>query len=282
MVLIGPSASGLEYLQISAIAGNTISVTRGFGSTTPNSFAAGQSIEVLSDSALEGADVSGDISKPRLRKTNYMEIFKKDIIISGSMLAVTQLGGIADELLHQQEMRTREILRDLEKASIRGILSGNTLGSASAYRTMKGMRSFMATNAKSIGTLTESWLGNLLQDIWDKGAGDIDILASGVTDKRIIDSWNNTRVNVAANDDRFRNLISYYESAFGVQAVMLNRWVPAAETLAVASRRVKLVPLKTRSAHYEAVSKTGDSVKGMVIGEYALEFKNEDGMGRKY
>lgn len=75
MVLVGPSASGSEYMQISAIAGNTISVTRAFGGTTANSFAAGSSISVLGDAALEGADVDQSSATDRSRKSNYMQIF---------------------------------------------------------------------------------------------------------------------------------------------------------------------------------------------------------------
>ena len=71
MILMGPSASGSEYMVISAISGNTITVQRGFGGTTPNSFAAGQSINMISDAALEGDDVTQDSSTVRVRKTNY-------------------------------------------------------------------------------------------------------------------------------------------------------------------------------------------------------------------
>lgn len=70
-VLIGPSASGSEYMNITAIAGNTITVARAFGGTTANSFAAGQSISVIGDAALEGADVDQSSATDRARKTNY-------------------------------------------------------------------------------------------------------------------------------------------------------------------------------------------------------------------
>lgn len=68
MVLIGPSASGSEYVQITAITGNTITISRAFGGTSANSAIAGATYYMVSDAALEGADVTGDISKPRVRK----------------------------------------------------------------------------------------------------------------------------------------------------------------------------------------------------------------------
>ena len=71
MVLIGPTASGSEYMNITVIAGNSITVARAFGGTTANSFAAGQSISVIGDAALEGADVDQSSATDRVRKTNY-------------------------------------------------------------------------------------------------------------------------------------------------------------------------------------------------------------------
>lgn len=76
MVLRGPSASGNEYMIISAISGNTITVQRAFGGTTANSFQAGSSIDMISDAALEGDDVTTDSSGVRSRKQNFCQIFK--------------------------------------------------------------------------------------------------------------------------------------------------------------------------------------------------------------
>jgi hypothetical protein len=36
------------------------------------------------------------------------------------------------------------------------------------------------------------------------------------------------------------------------------------------------MPLQGRSFHYKPLAVTGDSISGQVIGEYTLEFKNEN------
>ena len=74
MILRGPSASGSEYMTIASIAGTTITVTRAFGGTTANSFASGQSMDMISDAALEGDDVTVDTSGVRSRKQNFQPI----------------------------------------------------------------------------------------------------------------------------------------------------------------------------------------------------------------
>lgn len=281
MILRGPAASGNEFLVISAISGNTITVNRAFGGTLANSFAAGQSIDVIADAALEGDDVTTDTSGVRSRKQNFVQLFKKDVIVSGTQEAVTLLGGVNDEFTYQQQQRIREALRDLEKATILGILSGNTLGSATARRTLKGLRSFIATNAQSVGpTLTESWLGNTIKAAWDQGGTDVDVILAGVNYKRIVDSFNASRKLIANEDSRYSQLVSEYESTFGVMRVVLSRWMPANEALILSSQRIKVLPLQGRSFQFKDVASQGDSKKGMVIGEYTLEVRNEEGMAR--
>jgi hypothetical protein len=52
--------------------------------------------------------------------------------------------------------------------------------------------------------------------------------------------------------------------------------------MVLASPRVKVVPLRGRSFQFERVAKTGDSEKGMVLGEYTTEVKNEEGLAKAF
>lgn len=193
---------------------------------------------------------------------------KKDVIVSGTAEAVTLLGGIQDEFTYQQQQRIREILRDLEKAVVLGILSNNSIGSATARRTLKGVRSYIATNAQSVGpTLTESWLGNSIKAAWDNGGTDVDVILAGVNYKRLIDQYNASRKLIGNEDAKFSNLVTEYESTFGVMKVVLSRWMPSSELLILSSQRVKVLPLQGRSFQFKEVASTGDSRKGMVLGE---------------
>lgn len=252
-----------EYVQITSIAGNTIHVSRGFGSTVATSADVGTSLTLVADAALEGDDVINDTSAPRVRQMNYCQIFKKDVIVSGTRQATTNLGGIGDEFGYQRANRLREMLRDLDKAAILGILSGNTIGTASGTRTTKGLRSFINTNAQSIGpTLTDSWLGNTIKLAWDNGGVDASLIVAGASYKRLIDNLNGSRVRTVNADNRFRNVVQEYEGTFGVQRVMLHRWMPASQLLVLAPGRIKVVPLRGRTFQFQEASRTGDSQKG--------------------
>lgn len=271
-----------EYMQITAVAANTITVSRGFGSTTAATITAGDEIFVISDVALEGADVTGDISRPRTRPFNYTQIFKKDVIVSGTEQAVRNLGNVDSEMDYQIEQRTKESIRDLEKAVIQGKLSGNTLGSSSAYRTFKGIWDHLATNNTSMATITQSGLDDVIKLAWDQGATDLDLIVCDVNWKRIIDNWNDTRIEVMQRDETYRRRISFFEGTFGSHQVILSRWMPSNSLMVLSSQRVNVVPLIGRSYSYVPVSRTGDAEKGMIIGEYTVEVKNEEGMAKAH
>lgn len=269
-----------EYMRISAVSGNTITLERGFGGTSANSAASASTLNILGDAALEGDDVNRDIGKGRVRKLNYIQLFKKDIIVSGTRQSVSNLGGIGDEFTYQRTKRLREVLRDLEKTVLMSVLSANTIGSDTVVRTMKGLRSSLSTNISSISVLTDSLLGNVLENAWNQGGSDVDVLLVDSATKRIIDTFNGSRVRTENADNMFRNTVLEYEGTYGTQRVEHNRYSPATSVHAIATPRVQVVPLQGRTFQFMPVAKTGDAQKGFIVGEYTLEVRNEEAMAR--
>lgn len=284
-------APGGEYLQVQDIAGpNTITVNRSFGGTTaevlpPNAF-----LIVVSDASNDGADVLVDISRTRPRTGNYTQIFKKDVIVAGTTQALKMLGGIESELDYQIQQRLREALRDLEKAAILGILSGNTIGSSTQYggvRTMKGLLSFINTNVDSYTHTSaspsidfEDAISDTIKKAWLAGGTDLDLVLCGNNVKKYLDKLNASRVRVVNEERRYSNVTYELENTYGVYRIMLNRWMPANELAVISTKRIAVAPLQGRSFHYEPVARTGDADKGMVLGEYTMEVRNQNGMCR--
>lgn len=273
-------ASG-EYMQIGAISGNTITFVRAFGATSATSYGVLSQFQVISDAAQEGADVDRDTSIGRLRKTNYVQMFKKDVIVSGTKMATTNLGGIGNEFDYQKTLRLREMVRDLERAVILSILSGNTIGSSTATRTMKGLRSALATNANSVGTsLTSSWIDNSVKSAWTNGGTDLNVIVCDNLYKQQIDQLNTARVRTVNEENKFRNMTTTYEGTYGVQQVVMSRWMLPTTAFVLARNRVSVMPLKGRTFQFLPVARTGDAEKGYIVGEYTMEFKNEEGMAK--
>lgn len=254
--------------------------SRGFGGTVAATIVQTDVLFAISDAALEGADVDDDISRPRTRHNNYVQLFKKDVIVSGTVQAVRQLGGIGDEMGHQRNMRLREIVRDLEKATIRGRTSGNTIGAVGARRSMDGILARLTTNVTSTATMTPDVLNGIIRGAWDNGGTDLDLIVADANFKQAIDQFQNTRIEVQNRDENFHNKVSTFESTYGRQEVILDRWMPRNSLMVISTQRIHVVPLQGRSFAFVPVSRTGDSEKGFIRGEYTLELFNENGMAQ--
>lgn len=276
-----------EHVQIAAITGNTVTLTRGFASTTAATVNVGDTFFVIADAANEGDDVSRDTTRPRSRSLNYVQLIKKDVIVSGTRSAVRNLGSIEDEFAHQKNMRIKEALRDLEKAVLRSRLSGNTIGGSAVEeaRTMNGLYHMITTNVTSTGTMTPDVLDTIIEGAWDQGGTDLNLIVAGKAWKRVIDNFNSSRSQViqgGTGDELYKRLVTHYTGTYGDFEVQLNRNMPDSSLLVVSTERVHVVPLEGRSFQFEKTAKTGDAEKGMLVGEYTVEVHNEEGLAKAY
>jgi hypothetical protein len=281
-----------EVIFVTAVSGNTLTVTRGYGGTTPEAIATGGVLRILGNAALEGDDRPAARFTARLRQSNWTQIFTAAVEVSGTELAVHQIG-LADELDFQKQERLRELLRDLENTVINGVApAANPQGSASVRRTMKGLIPFLATNVFVNGTggfpagaggstnqLTEEQVNFALRQIWAQSSASIDTIVVNGFQKRRINSFIAANRRFSESSARLRDLVGVYESDFGVCKVVLSRWVPADTVLLLDSSRIDVLPLAGRSFHYKPLAASGDKESGQVIGEYTLELRNENAHG---
>jgi len=278
-----------EIMLVTAIntGTNTLTVTRGYGGSTAEALADQAVIVILGNAALEGDDASAARFTARSRKTNYTQIFASTVEVSGSELAVRQLG-VRDELDYQKVQRTRELLRDLENSVLNGRApAANPEGSSTVRRTMRGIRSFITTNVFKNGvggfppetSITEEQINFALREIWKNSNGQVDLMVVGGTEKRAINSFIANVRRYTEQSNRFRDNVSVYESDFGVCQIILSRWVQPGQVLLLDSSRIEVMPLAGRSFAYKPLASTGDRDSGQLIGEYTLELRTENAHG---
>ncbi|MEQ8844293.1 MAG: DUF5309 family protein [Phycisphaerales bacterium] len=285
-------ADGPEVMLVTAVAGNTITVVRGYGVTQAISLAENMVLTILGNAALEGADAPEARFTNRVRKANYTQIFTAAVEVSGSMQAV-RAHGIADELDYQKQERMRELLRDLENCVINGVAPvTNPQGSSTVRRSMDGIIHGLSTNLFEPGVgpipggsgagsdgLTEEVLNAALREVWEQSSGPIDTIVCGGLQKRRINGFLTSSRRYGPSDDRYSDMVSVYESDFGVCRVVVSRWMPSDSLLLLDSSRIEVMPLEGRSFHYKPLASTGDAAMGQVIGEYTLELRNENAHG---
>ncbi len=284
---VAPAGSSERMLVTAVNTGDgEITVTRGYGGTTPENLVDDQVLRILGNAALEGGEADDPRFTVRTRAGNYTQIFTQTVSASGSELAVKQIA-VADELDYQKQERLRELLRDLENTVINGVApAANATGSDTVRRTMRGLLGFITTHAFAKGVdgfpdtnLDEAMLNTALKAIWERSAGKVDTILVGGAQKRKINAFLTENRRFTADTTAYRDLVAVYESDFGVCRVVLSRFVPSDKVILLDSSRLAVLPLAGRSFHYRPLAVSGDYERGQIIGEYTLECRNEAAHG---
>jgi hypothetical protein len=262
-------------------------VIRGYAGTTAENLANDQVIHILGNAALEGDNKPTARFTNRVRCSNYTQILAATVEVSGTDMATRKLG-LTDEMDLQKEHRLRELVRDLENTVINGgSPASDPQGSSTVRRTMKGVLQHLATNVFRTGDagfptgtdLDEAKLNYTLRRIWENSSGNVDLIVVGGFQKRKINAFCSDSRSYSANDTTFTDMISVYESDFGVCKVITTRYVPQDAVLLLDSSRISVLPLAGRSFYFKPLASSGDYECGELIGEYTLELKNEAAHG---
>ncbi|MHA7814207.1 MAG: SU10 major capsid protein [Phycisphaerales bacterium] len=291
--LIRPGDSGEVALVGAVLPGSSeIVIARGYGATTAATLTDDMELTIIGNAALEGADAPEARFTNRVRRSNYTQIFTAGIDVSGSLQA-SRAYGVADEVDYQKQERMRELLRDLENCVINGVApSSNPQGNGTVRRSMNGILHSIATNRFEPGTgaipdgdgsgsdeLNEAVLNAALRSIWENSSCGVDTIVVGGAQKRKINSFATSSRAYLPDDQVYSDMIGVYESDFGVCRVVMSRWAPSDKVLLLDSSRISVMPMQGRSFQYKPLAATGDSISGQVLGEYTLEFKNENAHG---
>lgn len=285
MLELESSVGDGELVQVSSIPGpNSLLLTRNVGVVPRgvNSLAVGGTLFVVASVEKEGDDTDGDVSRPRLPYDNYTQIFKKPIRISGTRQAVLTAPNVGSEIDNQETLRTIELLRDLEKAVIRSV-AVSTIADENTYRTMNGVRalvtsinSAIANNSFVADPLT--YTNALMQQAWNAGARDLDLLLCGSDWGAAISNTNASKLQVEQDDRNVTRVVERITTDFGSLRKLVSPWMPPKAMMGLATGRIFVPNLTGRNFQREDLAKTGDNFRRHIIGEYTLELHHQEQM----
>ncbi len=274
------AAGKTEVIQVTAVSTDTLTIVRGYGSTTGEthgtSLTTGFSIQIIGHPAQEGADAPDDESKTRTKVSNYTQIFQKGIKVSYSMRAVLQ-AGVADEYTFQVARRLMEIMRELDSSLILGISSGSQ-GSDTVYRSMGGILEFASQTNGNVTTTAEALtlgvVNNMCSDIWNDGGVPNFILVGG-KQKRAISTFDQSARRSMYDTNVAGYVVDKVITDLGfVLDVIVDPWMPDDVAIVGDLNKVRVMPLRGSAMRAEDVAKTGAAQKGQVYGEYTAEIRN--------
>lgn len=172
---------GGEQIQVVNIAGNALTVARGFGGTTIVAHANGSFWRVIQRPTYENSDLGRDKSKARISKTNIIQRFERNVNISLEAILRAKYNyapGVPNEMKYQFEQRLRELLQEMNNAAMysRQVTGGTTTGDYSTFGGLVWWLDAVVGNTTAIpfnaagSTLTDVMLNNQNTTLLNNGA----------------------------------------------------------------------------------------------------------------
>ena len=255
-----------EYIWVSSISTNTLTVVRNFGGTQAT-HASSSTVYIRYTARLEGAASSAAPWTEVTSATNCSTIFHKEVKISrDDKLFPTY--GIAALKEYRIDRNMEQLTEQLNRLPYYGVRNA---GTSSAARSSGGFGTYITTNATALSSaaLTRKAIDDEFQQIWAAG---------GKTDLILTDAWGQRKVN-----DFYEGFVqsARAETIGGIMIkqlmhpitgsmvkVVVDRHCPAGYMYFLDTRYVGYITIDP--FFYEDLAKTGDFEVGQTVGEYGF------------
>jgi hypothetical protein len=250
--------------------------------------------------AIEGDDSTYATASPTTMLSNYTQISKKTVMVSGTADAVRKYGR-KEEFAYQIAKRGKELKRDIENALVTN--QASSAGGSGTARSSAGIESMITnrvlgtgnttgtTPGYSAGTwaaptdgtataMTEGDLVSALELAWQDGGDPGTIMVNSALKRKIATFGGANKFSgVQVNQGRTAQAVviggvDLYISDFGEHKVVLNRYQRAGTLLCLDREYMSVAFL--RPIKFEERAKTGDATRGELLCEYTLVAENPD------
>jgi hypothetical protein len=209
---------------------------------------------------------------------NYSQIFRKDIIISGTALAIQVYGNVENQINRQTAFALGELARDLNRVA----LFGRRVEPAASVRGEAGGLYFFGTQAGALsvnasGNIMDSYLVNdAAQAVIGEGGEPTQILCSP-GQARVLSNEYKNRIQIIRADEKRGAYVAVVVNEINgrTMTIMADPDMPDTEAWVNDVAGFGLCSLKGRTITDEDATPKGfDGIKRMALGEITLEFKN--------
>jgi len=272
-----------EQIWVSSISGAVITVTRGFGSSTKATHSNSTAMTRISRARIDGDDADDSPSTEVSSTSNVTQIFQRTINLSRTTAKVNKYG-IANLEDYQIDLRMDELMMDLARVPYYGLRTPGTENTVARYAG--GFKTFLTTSASNItfatstaatgGTalaLTRDHVDDTLANIFADG-GDPDLILTTAHGQRKVNDMYEGFVSTGRSEQLGGIIIKQLMNPIsgGLMDVVVDRNCPAGEMWMLTKDKISYYPFD--SFFYERLSKTGDAVKGEIVGEYGFVVAN--------
>lgn len=222
-------------------------------------------------SVIEGNEDVKFYQSGRAEMSNVLELFQKGVSVSGTAQAIN-INGQGDIFSSEIADRLTELKVNIEKQVTKGVK--NDGGASPFIRRMAGLETWadpanLVTGA-TVGKITEAEVKATVKKLWDQGLPTGEYFALVNADlKEQIDALYKDKYNYVAQTNVFGIVVDVVRTNYGNLNLLLSRHASADKMTIFDPNALSLAFL--RDPQFEALAKTGDSVKGQVLAEGTLK-----------
>jgi Family of unknown function (DUF5309) len=211
-----------ELIQVTAVAGDSLTIVRGYAGTTAGSIATTDNLLNLRGAFGQGTLSPVSLSTTKATKSNYCQIRKTTVTVTKTLDAVALYGG--DERVYQRNKASNEHARDWEHILLHGVKGSVVSSQANPVYMTGGLDYYITTNVLATsGTLTHSefldFLPNVFRYSVSGSPGKNKMLFASAEVINTINSWGIAKLQTTPASDRASQTygidIREYVSGFG-------------------------------------------------------------------
>lgn len=270
--------AGEEYMKVTAVNGDVITVVRGFDGTTAAALSAGAELRIVARPQLQGAGVGQDEGHDRYVDDNYTQIYERYASVANTQMAV-RTHNVTNELNYQVELRLKELSREMNDTLIYGrkiagnkgtpSMSGGLLYFAEKKGAAKKNLSGAEISAKAIN--------DLMEEVYLRG-GSVNTILTNTAGARQISKLAGNTIRTERQDTATGHRISTFVSDItgGSDAVIIVDPNFPKNKVALFDRNIlSMHALNGRAVYDVDASVPGaDFVARQIRGEYGVKVKN--------
>ncbi|MDD5729425.1 MAG: DUF5309 family protein [Victivallales bacterium] len=237
-------------------------------------------MNIVSSPMLEGSANGDGEESYHLSETEYncTQIFRKDIILTGSALAINVYGNIDNQINRQTAFALSETARDLNRVALFGrrvAVASGTIGEIGGLYYFGTGSDALTVDAD--GAAIDSFMVNdAAQSVLSEGGDPTQILCSP-GQARVLSNEFRDKLQIVRSDEKRGAYVAVVINDINGRAmtIMADPDVPDTDAWVMDAAGFGLSNLKGRSLSDEDATPKGfDGIKRMALGELTLEFKN--------
>ena len=267
--------------RVASVSGTTVTVELAAANGSSKSAPASSDVlNIVSTPMAEGSSNGDGEENYHQSATEYncCQIFRKEIVLSGSALSINVYGSVDNQLNRQTAFAMQELTRDLNRV----VLFGRRVEAAPGVKGEAAGLYFFGTQAGGLavdaaGARLDSYVVNdAAQAILGEGGNPMQILCSP-GQARVLSSEYKDRLQILRSDDRRGAYVAVVVNEINGRGmtIMADPDVPDTDVWVLDPSGFGLSNLKGRAITDEDATPKGfDGIRRTALGELTFEFKN--------